>query len=79
MTGGHDLRVREVLEIVDCYRARGAIGDERLLTNDVDADVRNNIIFGTAGGAYMAICSGTGNTVLSDNWLPTGCEKFPIL
>ncbi len=44
----------------------------RLSTNDVDADVRNNIIFGTAGGAYMAICSGTGNTVLQNNWLPTG-------
>ncbi len=44
----------------------------RLSTDDVDADARNNIIYSTAGGGYMAICSGSGNPSIGDNWLPSG-------
>ncbi len=44
----------------------------RLATNDARADLFNNILFATAGGTYLAITSGRGQTYMSDNWLPTG-------
>jgi hypothetical protein len=44
----------------------------RLSTTPVHARVCNNILAATAGGAYLAITSGDGQTVLSGNWLPTG-------
>ena len=44
----------------------------RLSTNTVHAEVFNNILFASAGGSYLAITSGYGQTVLRDNWLPTG-------
>lgn len=44
----------------------------RLSTTDVHAEVLDNILFCTAGGAYLAITSGNGQTTLADNWLPTG-------
>jgi hypothetical protein len=44
----------------------------RLSTVDVTALVFNNIIYTSAGGGYLAITSGNGQTELKDNWLPTG-------
>jgi hypothetical protein len=46
----------------------------RLSTVDVTAQVFNNIIYTSAGGAYLAITSGNGQTELENNWLPTGWE-----
>lgn len=42
----------------------------RLSTTTVQADVFNNILFATAGGSRLAITSGNGQTMLTDNWLP---------
>jgi hypothetical protein len=42
----------------------------RLSTLDVTALVFNNIIYASAGGGYLAITSGNGQTELEDNWLP---------
>ncbi len=44
----------------------------RLSTNTVNADLRNNLLFASAGGGYMAITSGSGQTQLQYNWLQTG-------
>ncbi len=44
----------------------------RLSTNLVDARLHNNIMLTTAGGQYLAITSGSGQSVLQNNWLPTG-------
>jgi hypothetical protein len=44
----------------------------RLSTTQVRARVHNNILAATAGGDYLAITSGNGQTELSGNWLPVG-------
>ncbi len=44
----------------------------RLSTVDVTALVFGNIIYASAGGEYLAITSGNGQTELENNWLPTG-------
>ena len=44
----------------------------RLSTVDVSAQVFNNILYATAGGSYLAITSGNGQTELEGNWLPSG-------
>jgi hypothetical protein len=44
----------------------------RLSTTQVRAKVYNNILAATAGGDYLAITSGNGQTELSGNWLPIG-------
>ncbi len=44
----------------------------RLSTTPVRARVYNNILEATAGGDYLAITSGDGQTELSGNWLPVG-------
>ena len=44
----------------------------RLSTTGVRARVVNNILAASAGGDYLAITSGNGQTELSDNWLPVG-------
>lgn len=41
----------------------------RLSSDAESADVRNNIIEATAGGDYLAISAGQGDTALYDNWL----------
>ena len=47
----------------------------RLSTSLVNAEVFNNILFASAGGSYLAITSGNGQTVLADNWLPAGWRQ----
>jgi hypothetical protein len=47
----------------------------RLSTNTVHADVRNNVIMADAGGSYLAITSGNGQTLLDHNWLPSGWRE----
>ncbi len=47
----------------------------RLSTNDLAADVRNNVLHATAGGEHLAACTGTGQVTLSDNWLPSGWRE----
>ncbi len=47
----------------------------RLSTNAVQAQIHNNILMTTAGGGYMAITSGRGQTVLAGNWLPMGWRE----
>ncbi len=44
----------------------------RLSTNDESADVRNNVLYGTAGGDAFAISAGRGTVELRTNWLLTG-------
>jgi hypothetical protein len=44
----------------------------RLATNAASADLRNNLIFASAGGGYIAITSGRGQIQLQHNWLQTG-------
>jgi hypothetical protein len=44
----------------------------RLSTTQVHARVCNNILAATAGGDYLAITSGNGQTALSGNWIPVG-------
>jgi hypothetical protein len=44
----------------------------RCSTNDVQVDLRNNILMNTAEGFRFAITSGRGQIGLIDNWLPTG-------
>jgi hypothetical protein len=47
----------------------------RLSLNEVSADVRNNVIYATAGGSYLAITSGSGQSFLKNNWLNTNWKK----
>jgi hypothetical protein len=47
----------------------------RLSTTPVRAEVFNNILFTSAGGSRMAITSGNGQTVLTDNWMPVGWRQ----
>ena len=49
----------------------------RLSTNAVHAEVFNNILYAAAGVTRMAITSGYGQTVLTDNWLPEGLRFTP--
>lgn len=44
----------------------------RLSTNDESADVRNNIIYTTAGGNHLAVLASSGTLDLGHNWLTTG-------
>ncbi len=44
----------------------------RLSTNIVNAQVNNNILLATAGGRYMAITSGSGQTIMENNWIGSG-------
>ena len=44
----------------------------RCATNDVNVDVRNNVLMNTAEGFRFAITSGLGQIELKDNWLPIG-------
>ena len=44
----------------------------RLATNGARAEVFNNILVSKAGGAFLAITSGRGQTYLENNWLPIG-------
>lgn len=44
----------------------------RCAANDVAVDARDNVVFATAGGTYLAITSGRGQISLRDNWLPAG-------
>ncbi len=44
----------------------------RLSTNDESADVRNNIIYTTASGNYLAMLSSSGVMDLGHNWLTSG-------
>jgi hypothetical protein len=41
-------------------------------SNDEKAEVRNNIIYDTAGGSLMSISDGPGAFVLSANWISSG-------
>ncbi len=47
----------------------------RLSTNDVTADIRNNIIYTSAGGGNLAVCNGTGIVDLTANWLSAGWRQ----
>lgn len=47
----------------------------RLATNAASADVRNNLLFATAGGSCLAITSGRGQIALQHNWLPDGWRE----
>jgi hypothetical protein len=47
----------------------------RLATNGASADLRNNLIFASAGGSFMAITSGRGQIQLQHNWLPVGWRE----
>ena len=47
----------------------------RLSSSGEHADVRNNVIHATAGGAYLAIFDDTGTVDLRTNWLPTGWRQ----
>lgn len=44
----------------------------RLSTNDESADVRNNVIFTSAGGSHLAMLSSSGTMDLGHNWLTAG-------
>jgi hypothetical protein len=44
----------------------------RLSTTQVRARVYNNILAADAGGDYLAVTSGNGQTELSGNWMPIG-------
>jgi len=44
----------------------------RLSTNDEHADVRDNVIYTTVAGSYLAMLASSGVMDLLDNWLPTG-------
>jgi hypothetical protein len=46
----------------------------RLATNAASADLRNNLIYASAGGDYMAITSGRGQIQLQHNWFQTGWQ-----
>jgi len=41
-----------------------------LSSNDEALDARNNIIYNTAGGSYMAMVNSSGEISLTNNWLP---------
>ena len=44
----------------------------RLSSNDEACDARNNIIYNTAGGSFMAMLNADGTISLRNNWLPSG-------
>ena len=44
----------------------------RLSTNDEHADVRDNVIYTTAAGSFLAMLASSGVMDLLDNWLPIG-------
>jgi parallel beta-helix repeat protein len=44
----------------------------RLSTGEEYADIRNNVVYVTAGGDRLAIVAQDGDADLRDNWLPTG-------
>jgi len=44
----------------------------RLSSANESMDARNNIIYNTAGGAYLAMAGSEGQIILSNNWLPSG-------
>jgi len=44
----------------------------RLSSNDETCDARNNIIYNTADGSFMAMLNSAGTISLRNNWLPTG-------
>ncbi len=44
----------------------------RLSTDEESADIRNNIIYGTAAGSRLAIVDSAGRADLRHNWLKTG-------
>ena len=44
----------------------------RLSTNDEHADIRNNILYATAGGDYLAILNRAGIAELRNNWISAG-------
>ncbi|WP_457667669.1 hypothetical protein [Thiolapillus sp.] len=44
----------------------------RLSTNDEHADIRNNILYATAGGDYLAILNSAGIAELRNNWISAG-------
>lgn len=43
-----------------------------LSTNQVNAQLNNNLFLATAGGGYFAVTSGSGRTVLANNWISSG-------
>jgi hypothetical protein len=47
----------------------------RLATNAASADLRNNLIFASAGGDFVAITSGRGQIRLQHNWLQVGWQE----
>ncbi|MBN1983184.1 MAG: hypothetical protein JW795_16740 [Chitinivibrionales bacterium] len=47
----------------------------RLSTDDEQADVRNNILYGTAAGSYFALSNSLGRIVLCGNWIKSGWVK----
>ncbi len=47
----------------------------RLATNDVRAEMRNNIVYTTASSGHLAVCSGRGIVDLRNNWLPSGWRE----
>lgn len=44
----------------------------RLSSNDETAQIRNNIIYTTAGGSQMSISDGAGTYVMAGNWISSG-------
>jgi hypothetical protein len=51
----------------------------RLSTNDEQADIRNNIIYATAGGSTLEIMVTHGRAVVQGNWLSAGWQvSFPF-
>ncbi len=49
----------------------------RLSTDDATADIRNNIIYTSAGSGHLALTNGCGIVYLHNNWLPEGyCDTF---
>ncbi|WP_456405009.1 hypothetical protein [Thiolapillus sp.] len=44
----------------------------RLSTNDEHADIRNNILYASAGGDYLAILNYAGIAELNNNWISSG-------
>lgn len=44
----------------------------RLSTNEEHADIRNNVVWTTAAGPYLALLASSGTALLSHDWLPSG-------
>ncbi len=44
----------------------------RLSSNDETAEIRNNIIYATAGGSQMSISDGEGKFIMAGNWISSG-------